>query len=102
MTRSRLEYNILFKFYERKVKPNLFFVKIVNYAYNIQHMLINNPSKTYNDTTSLLSDATIVESPYKWMLIWKKTDGFIYFDCVVFMDVYVILMIKVGSYTIIL
>jgi hypothetical protein len=65
------------------------------YAFNcIQNILINNPTKTYNDTNSLLSDTTIVERPYMWMLIWKKTDGIIYFDCVVFTDVSVIRMIK--------
>jgi hypothetical protein len=65
------------------------------YAFNcIQNILINNPTKTYNNTNSLLSDMTIVESPYIWMLIWKKTDGIIYFDCVVFTDVSVIRMIK--------
>jgi len=65
------------------------------YAFNcIQSILINNPAKTYNDTNSLLSDMTIVERPYMWMLIWKKTDGIIYFDCVVFTDVSVIRMIK--------
>ena len=65
------------------------------YAFNcIQNILINNPAKTYNDTNSLLSDITIVERPYMWMLIWKKTDDIIYFDCVVFTDVSVIRMIK--------
>jgi hypothetical protein len=65
------------------------------YAFNcIQNILINNPTKTYNDTNSLLSDITIVERPYIWMLIWKKIDGIIYFDCVVFTDVSVIRMIK--------
>lgn len=65
------------------------------YAFNcIQNILINNPTKTYNDTNSLLSDMTIVERPYMWMLIWKKTDDIIYFDCVVFTDVSVIRMIK--------
>lgn len=65
------------------------------YAFNcIQSILINNPTKTYNDTNSLLSDITIAERPYMWMLIWKKTDGIIYFDCVVFTDVSVIRMIK--------
>lgn len=65
------------------------------YAFNcIQSILINNPTKTYNDTNSLLSDMTIVERPYMWMLIWKKIDGIIYFDCVVFTDVSVIRMIK--------
>jgi len=65
------------------------------YAFNcIQNILINNPTKTYNDTNSLLSDVTIVERPYMWMLIWKKNDSIIYFDCVVFTDVSVIRMIK--------
>lgn len=65
------------------------------YAFNcVQSILINNPTKTYNDTNSLLSDMTIVERPYMWMLIWKKIDGIIYFDCVVFTDVSVIRMIK--------
>jgi hypothetical protein len=65
------------------------------YAFNcLQHILINNPSKTYKDTNSILSDLTIVERPYMWMLIWKKTDEIIYFDCVVFTDVSVIRMIK--------
>jgi len=65
------------------------------YAFNcIQNILINNPTKTYKDTTSLLNDTTIVEHPYMWMLIWKKTDCIIYFDCVVFTDVSVIRMIK--------
>ena len=65
------------------------------YAFNcIQNILLNNPTKTYKDTNSLLNDTTIVERPYMWMLIWKKTDGIIYFDCVVFTDVSVIRMIK--------
>jgi hypothetical protein len=65
------------------------------YAFNcIQHILVNNPSTNYKDTNSLLSDATIVERPYLWMLIWKKNDGIIYFDCIVFTDVSVIRMIK--------
>lgn len=65
------------------------------YAFNcIQNIIINNPTKTYKDTNSLLNDMTIVERPYMWMLIWKKTDGIIYFDCVVFTDVSVIRMIK--------
>jgi hypothetical protein len=65
------------------------------YAFNcIQSILLNNPTKTYNDTNSLLNDMTIVERPYMWMLIWKKTDDNIYFDCVVFTDVSVIRMIK--------
>lgn len=65
------------------------------YSFNcIQSILINNPSKTYKDTYELLSDTTIVERPYMWMLIWKKTDGIIHFDCVVFTDVSVIRMIK--------
>jgi len=65
------------------------------YAYNcIQNILINNPAKTYSDTISLLNDRTIVEHPYMWMLMWKKADGIIYFDCVVFTDVSVIRMIK--------
>jgi hypothetical protein len=65
------------------------------YAFNcVQSILINNPTKTYNDTNSLLNDMTIVERSYMWMLIWKKTDGIIYFDCVVFTDVSVIRMIK--------
>ena len=37
---------------------------------------------------------TIVERPYMWMLIWKKNNGIIYFDCIVFTDVSVIRMIK--------
>jgi len=65
------------------------------YAFNcIQNILINNPTKLYKDTTSLLNDTTIVEHPYMWVLIWKKIDGIIYFDCVVFTDVSVIRMIK--------
>jgi len=65
------------------------------YAFNcIQSIVINNPTKTYMDTNSLLTDITIVERPYMWMLMWKKTDGIIYFDCVVFTDVSVIRMIK--------
>ena len=65
------------------------------FAFNcIQNILINNPTKTYKDTTSLLNDTMIVERPYMCMLIWKNTDGIIYFDCVVFTDVSVIRMIK--------
>jgi hypothetical protein len=68
------------------------------YAFNcIQNILINNPTKTYTDTNSLLNDMTIVERPYIWMLIWKKTDGNIFFDCVVFTDVSVIRMIKAAD-----
>lgn len=65
------------------------------YAFNcIQSILINNSSKIYSDANMLLSDLTIVERPYMWMLMWKKTHGIIYFDCVVFTDVSVIRMIK--------
>jgi hypothetical protein len=65
------------------------------YAFNcIQHILLNNPSKTYTDTNDLLVDTTIIERPYLWMLIWKKLDGVIYFDCVVFTDVSILRMIK--------
>jgi hypothetical protein len=65
------------------------------YAFNcIQHILVNNPSKSYRDTDGLLSDSSIVECPYMWMLLWKKIDGIIYFDCVVFTDVSVLRMIK--------
>jgi hypothetical protein len=65
------------------------------FAFNcIQSILINNQLKSYNDTNSLLSDSSIVERPYMWMLMWKKNDGIIYFDCVVFTDVAVIRMIK--------
>jgi hypothetical protein len=65
------------------------------YAFNcIQNVLINNPTKTYQDTNGLLGDMTIVERPYMWMLIWEKTDSVIYFDCMVFTDVSVIRMIK--------
>jgi Rho termination factor, N-terminal domain len=65
------------------------------YAFNcIQHILINNPTKMYKDTEELLGDSSIVERPYMWMLMWKKTDGMIYFDCVVFTDVSVLRMIK--------
>lgn len=65
------------------------------YAFNcIQSILIHNPSKSYRDTNSLLSDTSIVERPYLWMLMWKKTDGIIYFECMVFTDVSIIRMIK--------
>jgi len=65
------------------------------YAFNcIQNILINNPTKTYKDTSSLLNDKTIVEHPYMWMLMWKNIDAIIYLDCVVFTDVSVIRMIK--------
>jgi len=65
------------------------------YAFNcIQHILLNNPSKNYTTYNSLVDDTTIIERPYMWMLIWKKIDGIIYFDCVVFTDVSVIRMIK--------
>jgi hypothetical protein len=65
------------------------------YAFNcIQNILINNPSKKYNDTDSLLNDSTIIEHPYLWMLIWKKINNIIFFDCVIFTNVSVIRMIK--------
>jgi hypothetical protein len=65
------------------------------YAFNcIQNILMKNPSKTYKDANALLIDSTIVEHPYMWMLMWKKTDGIIYLDAVVFTDVSVLRMIK--------
>jgi hypothetical protein len=65
------------------------------YAFNcIQTILIHNPTKTYKDIMSLLNDTAIVETPYLWMLLWKKIDGSIYFDCIVFTDVSIIRMIK--------
>jgi hypothetical protein len=60
----------------------------------IQNILLNNPTKNYTDTDSLLSDSTISERPYVSMLIWKNTEGLIYFDSVIFTDVCVIRMIK--------
>lgn len=69
------------------------------YAFNcLQNILINNPTKIYENTNSLLNDTTIVESPYMWILLWKKTDDTIYFDCLVFTDVSIIRMIK-DAYT---
>ncbi len=65
------------------------------YAFNcLQHILTNNPSKKYVSVSELLGDTTIVEHPYLWMLLWKKTEHGIYFDCVVFTDVSVLRMIK--------
>ncbi len=65
------------------------------YAFNcLQHILTNNPSKKYVSVSDLLGDASIVERPYLWMLLWKKTEHGIYFDCVVFTDVSVLRMIK--------
>jgi hypothetical protein len=65
------------------------------YAFNcLQHILTNNPSRKYESVNELLHDTTIVERPYLWMLLWKKTEEGIYFDCVVFTDVSVLRMIK--------
>ena len=65
------------------------------YAFNcLQHILTNNQSKKYGSVNELLDDTTIVERPYLWMLLWKKTEDGIYFDCVVFTDVSVLRMIK--------
>lgn len=64
------------------------------YAFNcLQHIIVNNASKTYRDIESLLCD-TLVEQPYLWMLLWEKRGEKILFDCVVFTDVAVVRMIK--------
>ena len=65
------------------------------YAFNcLQNILLNNSSKKYKDADNLLNDITIIEKPYLWMLLWKKHDSEILFDCIVFTDVSVIRMIK--------
>jgi hypothetical protein len=65
------------------------------YAFNcIQHILTNNPYMKCRNVSELLDDTTIVERPYLWMLLWKKTEDGIYFDCVVFTDISVLRMIK--------
>jgi hypothetical protein len=65
------------------------------FAFNcLQSIFLNNPSKIYKDTVDLLEDTTIVETPYLWMLLWKKTEEGIAFDCIVFTDISVIRMIK--------
>jgi hypothetical protein len=64
------------------------------YAFNVlQHIIVNNTSKKFKDVDSLLKD-TLVETPYLWMLLWKKVDERIVFDCIVFTDVSIIRMIK--------
>ena len=61
------------------------------YGFNcIQNILLNNSQKSYNDITSLLSDDSITETPYLWMLMWNSETCL---DCVVFTDVSIMKMI---------
>jgi len=60
----------------------------------LQHIIMNNSSKKYKDTDSLLSDELIIETPYLWFLLWENRNDQILFDCIVFTDVSVIRMIK--------
>lgn len=86
-------------FYESKVvmskgKKTELIMRQDCYAFNcLQHIILNNSSKKYKDTDSLLS-STPNERPYLWVLLWEKRDGEILFDCIVFTDVSVIRMIK--------
>jgi hypothetical protein len=88
------------RFYESKVvmykgKSTELILRQDCYGFNcIQNILLNNPQKYYTDCNSLLSDNTIIESPYVWMLMWKKVGDNICFDCLVFTDVSIIRMIK--------
>lgn len=70
------------------------------YAFNcLQQIVTHNPTKTYPDVDALLEDTTIVETPYLFMLLWKKESesgsvGPIRFDCIVFTDVMILRMIQ--------
>ena len=62
------------------------------YAFNcLQQILVNN--KPYQSLDALLTDSSIQEKPYLFMLIWKQSE-ILTFDMVVFSDVSVLRMIK--------
>jgi hypothetical protein len=64
------------------------------YSFNcLQNILTHNPSARYNDLRMLLEDQTLVETPYMFMLLWKKERGIIVFDQIVFTDVAILQMI---------
>jgi len=64
------------------------------YAFNcLQHILLANKTK-YPDAAALLADASIQETPYLWMLVWKPADDVLVFDCIVFTDVAILRMIR--------
>lgn len=72
------------------------------YAFNcLQQIVTHNPNKKYQDVDALLNDTAIDETPYLFMLLWKKeTDSMgqgthqIRFDCIVFTDVMILRMIQ--------
>lgn len=90
----------VFDFYESKVvlykggKTELI-LRQDCFAFNcIQHILLNNIGKKYKNIDNLITDNTIIETPYLLMILWKKTEsGTIQFDCIVFTDVSIIRMI---------
>ena len=62
------------------------------YAFNcLQQILLNN--KPYKSLDDLLTDSSIKEKPYLFMLMWKQSE-ILTFDMVVFSDVSVLRMIK--------
>ena len=63
------------------------------YSFNVlQHILMQNPGKRYDDVTALLADTTLVEHPYMLMLMWRS-EGIVSMDLVAFTDVAVLRMI---------
>ena len=61
------------------------------YAYNcLHHIIENNRGKAHLDINSITDDPDINETPYLAMLLWKKQEGTIVFDCVILTDVSVL------------
>ena len=69
------------------------------YAFNcLQSVFIHNPSKEFADLNTLLSDPTVNESPYLWMLMWKETpEKTIAMDMVIFSDLSVLRMVEAAA-----
>lgn len=96
---ARIDSNVN-SFYENKIimfknKKTELILRQDCYAFNcVQNILLKNVGKSYLDIISLLNDSTIIESPYLWMLLWKKDqEDIIRFDCVILSDVSVLRMI---------
>ena len=65
------------------------------YSFNcLQNIIAHNPSAQHTDLNVLLEDQTLVETPYMFMLLWKKEEGVIVFDQVVFTDVSILQLIN--------
>lgn len=63
------------------------------FAFNLLQVLLNNNSKQFLHVIDILDATDIQESPYIFLLLWKKRDSKILFDCLIITDVAILRMI---------